>query len=69
MTKSILRKSPNTGAFVSDLKENETLSVNGPATFKLLQCNSDGHRYLSKVAVIADKSVKIWKNFGDNGKT
>lgn len=64
MTSILRKRADNLGHYTTVLSEGESVSVNGPATFKVLECMHNGHRKKSQVQVIAEKDVKIFKNFG-----
>lgn len=68
MVPSILKKRSNKGTFVTELKAGETLSVNGVATFKLIEACHQNNKDRSLVSVVAEKDVKIFKNYGGTFK-
>ncbi len=59
----IVKKSERKG-MTTQLHEGEYISVTGPATFRIIKTNHYGHAKRSLVNVLADESVKIWKNRG-----
>lgn len=63
MTSILRKRSENLGHYTTVLNQGESLTVNGPATFKLVECTKDGHRTKSQITVIAEKDVKIFKNY------
>lgn len=66
MTSILRKRKDNLGHYSTVLDEGGSISVNGPATFKIVECNHHGHRKKSTIMVIADKDVKIFKNFGNS---
>lgn len=60
---SILRKRPSPGNFVTSLKQGESLTVDGEATFRIIETNHKGHKTESKISVTAPKETKIFKNW------
>ena len=54
----VIKKESN---FVTEVKLGETVSVDGPAKFTLLEVNSSGHKNRALISVIADRSVRIKK--------
>ena len=64
MTSILRKRTENLGHYTTVINEGESLSVNGPATFKLISCIHAGHKKKSQVQVVAEKDVKIFKNFG-----
>lgn len=47
--------------FVTQIKVNETILVDGPAKITLLETNYEGHRNRIKLSIIAPKTTKISK--------
>jgi len=69
MTSILRKRKDNLGHYTTVLDEGGSVSVNGPATFKVVECMHNGHRKKSQVMVIAEKDVKIFKNYGStNGQ-
>jgi hypothetical protein len=56
------------GNFKTELREGETISVDGPATFKLISAAHNNNKHRILVVVIADKEVQIFKNYGGSFK-
>jgi hypothetical protein len=57
----LIKKEPNEGNFVTEMKEGETLQTNGPAKFTIVQNNVNNNTRRTLVSVRADKSTKIKK--------
>ena len=60
---SLLRHRTVESCYVTELRENETLTVDGPATFSIVETCHNGHNKRSKVQVRAEREVKILKNW------
>lgn len=65
---SILRKRPLPGNFVTSLKQGESLTVSGEATFRIIETNHKGNKTESKISVNAPKETKIFKNWNGEMK-
>ena len=54
-------KAKNESNFVTEVKLGETVMVDGPAKFTILELNSSGHKNRAIVSVVASRSVRIKK--------
>lgn len=66
MTSILRKRKDNLGHYITVLNEGDSICVNGPATFKILATMHCGHRQKSQIVVIAEKDVKIFKNYGNS---
>jgi hypothetical protein len=56
----IVKKSPLRG-LTTELREGDTITVDGPATFRIIKTNHNGHSQRSLINILADDCVKILK--------
>lgn len=56
-------KKRSQGRYTTELQTGESITVDGPATFRLIEACSQGNRLRSSISVIAEPDVKIMKNW------